>query len=332
MEPSRPSIFISHEGGENHWRLMEKLAAIFELYINPNPDNVFTFSSAKVPDCIDSHEQVDVAYSYLPDPSRLFSFIEVRDRNTNIGRGYIQEVIGKRKSIGVNDCCIVSTKGFSPDAQKLAQHEKIRIRIIDAKTDEKSDFFKLDQFSIKHHAPDIQSCIVDVIDTERQRTGAFTALAGDIFERELLMVTPDGHRIGLPLELLLNRILDYGGWAQLKVAQEKSTVLRLDCKGFGLKLCYTETGTGLPREVDVLTVSYTVRMQISQEKIPRSGLYYYRDALTDEILAEALLFKRDSERTAVCMVRTLTGIHRASAIMFLTEKELSRLATKKALD
>ena len=65
FKPSRPSIFMSPEGGDSHWRLMEKLAAIFELQVNPKKDDVFTFSTAQVPDCISSSEQVDAVYSYV---------------------------------------------------------------------------------------------------------------------------------------------------------------------------------------------------------------------------------------------------------------------------
>jgi len=72
---------------------MEKLAAIFELEVTPNSNELFTFTSAQVPDCISSSEQVDAAFSYVPDPTRFFSFMEVRDRGENIGRGYIQEII-----------------------------------------------------------------------------------------------------------------------------------------------------------------------------------------------------------------------------------------------
>lgn len=325
FEASRPSIFMSPEGGDAHWRLMEKLAAIFELQVNPKPDDVFTFSSAQVPDCISSSEQVDAAYSYVPDPTRFFSFLEVRDRTSNIGRGYIQEVIGKRKSLGVDDCCVVSTKGFAPDALRLAEHEGIRVRSIEAAGNRGSEFFGLQEFVVHQTAPDIQSCRVFVLDDERQRTGTFTIPGAEVFQRGVIVVTPEGGRLQVPLEALLDRVLASGGWHQLEEAGGEPISLGFKLTGPGLKLVYTEKGTGLSRELDIMAVSYVVKSSVGEVRLPRGETYYYRDALSGELLAEAVLFMASRQRTAVCMVRTLAGPHRANAILFLSEAELSEL-------
>lgn len=268
---------------------------------------------------------MDAAYSYVPDPTRLFSFIEVRDRSANIGRGYIQEIMGKRKALGVDDCCIVSTKGFAPDALKLADHEGIRARSIEAAGDRESDFFRLQEFVVQQTAPDIQSCKVLVLDAERQRTRTFAVPGAEVFERELLVMTPEGERLGLPLELLLDRVLASGGWQQLKAAKGEATSLGFRQAGPGLKLRYTEADTGLAREVDVLAVTYVVQARVGEARLPKGDTYYYRDAISGDLLAEAVLFMTPLQSTAVCMVRTLTGAHRASAVVFLNEQELSEL-------
>jgi hypothetical protein len=320
LSPTASSIFLSAEGGNHHWRLMEKLAAIFEVYTNPRRD-IFAFSTAYIPDCICSSEQVDVALSYVPDPARLISFTEVRDRNVNVGRGYIQHVMGKRKALGVDGCCVVSTRGFASNALRLAEHEGIRVRTIKSAEQTQSEFFRLKEFVVRRAAPDIVSCQVAVSDGER--TGTFTASPAEVLQRNLLIVTPE-RRLELPLVFILNKMLSAGGWQQLSEANGGPTSLGFKPAEPGLRLQYTEQATGLPREIDVVAVVFAVQARVGEVRLPRGSTYHYSDALSQELLAEAVLFQDSQERSAVCMVRAL-GANKAGAIMFLSERELCGL-------
>ncbi len=322
---SRPTIFVSPEGGDKNWRLMEKLAAILEITITPDSEELFTFTSAKVPDCISSSEQVDAAFSYVPDPTQFFSFMGVRDRNKNIGRGYIQEIIGKRKSLGCHECCVVSTKGFSPDALKLAAHEKINVRCLDNMGDQKSKFFALSEFEIKKHIPDIIKCEVIAYDPKRRRTGTFVSKGSEVFCKKLLFVDKEGKRSGLPLLQPLDRILSNGGWHQLENAENHNITLVFTVDSQRLKLSYIEDISEICRELDVKEIRYVVRGQIETALLPRGDTYYYRDAISGKLLAEAVLFVTNKSRETVCLTRTLSSPHRANAVAFLNEKELGTL-------
>lgn len=102
------TVFFSIEGEGEQWRLMEKVAAALEGFCRPPGEQFWTFSTAKVTDIVGAKEQVDVAYSYVPNPEEAFSFVEVRHRGSRVQRPYVQEVMGKKRSLRIADCCIVS--------------------------------------------------------------------------------------------------------------------------------------------------------------------------------------------------------------------------------
>jgi hypothetical protein len=124
------TLFFSTNKTDRSWRLKEKIVAIIESYFQERDDGIFTFSSARIKDAVDSLEEVDVAYTSFSDPTKYFSFVEVRDRSHNVGREYIQEVKGKRDSLNIEKCKIVSTRGFAPNAVKLASWAGIPLRLL----------------------------------------------------------------------------------------------------------------------------------------------------------------------------------------------------------
>lgn len=127
--PGRWSLFFAPHASDQAWRFKEKVVAIIEGSIHGRPD-VLTFSNARIDDCIGSAEEVDVAFSNAIEPENIFAFVEVRARSQKVGRPYIQQIIGKRQTLGIDSVTVVSTTGFSRDAIRLARHAGISIRVL----------------------------------------------------------------------------------------------------------------------------------------------------------------------------------------------------------
>jgi hypothetical protein len=125
----KPTVFFSAHHSDKQWRQKEKVVAIIESSLQ-GIEEPLTFSPAHVQDIIGATEEVDVAFGTSIDPLKPFSFVEVRDRNANVRRPYIQQVKGKRDSLGIERSLVVSTKGFSPNALKLAQSFDIPTRLL----------------------------------------------------------------------------------------------------------------------------------------------------------------------------------------------------------
>jgi hypothetical protein len=142
------TLFFSTNDKDKLWRHKEKIVAVIESYLQ-GKDDIFTYSSVKAKDIIGYSEQVDVAYTTIQDPMKLFSFVEVRDRSIQTGRQYIQEIMGKRTSLGINTCKVVSTKGFSRNAIRLASNQNITLRQLLPETEQKiKTWFKPDYLHI----------------------------------------------------------------------------------------------------------------------------------------------------------------------------------------
>src|SRR5262245_56901586 len=118
----KPGVFLATSHSDKEWRLQEQLVALFESNLCDS-ESAITFSPMDVPDVIGSTENVDVVFAAAKNTTSYLSFVEVRDRSTKVGRQYVQEIIGKRKSVAIPDCAIVSTAGFTKDAMRLATHE-----------------------------------------------------------------------------------------------------------------------------------------------------------------------------------------------------------------
>lgn len=145
----KPTLFFTTHQADKDWRLKEKTVAVIESYFQEQHD-LLTFSSTKIKDVVGSLEDVDIAYTSLSDPTDYFSFVEVRNRHKNVGRQYVQEIIGKRISLGLEKCKIVSTKGFSANAIRLASDQGICLRLLVLETAQnikrwfKPDFIGID--------------------------------------------------------------------------------------------------------------------------------------------------------------------------------------------
>ena len=75
----KPTIFFSVNAADEAWRFKEKIVAVIGSFLQGR-DDLYTFSSTSVRDIAGDLENLDVAYANIDDPTDLFSFIEVRDR------------------------------------------------------------------------------------------------------------------------------------------------------------------------------------------------------------------------------------------------------------
>lgn len=133
----KPTLFFSASHADKSWRLTEKIVAVIESFLQCR-DELFTLSSARIRDIARDLEDVDVAYTSTPHPMDPFSSVEVKDTKGKVGRQYIQEVMGKRDSLGIDTCVVVSTSGFTRNAIRLASRPEVSIplRLLHPETEE----------------------------------------------------------------------------------------------------------------------------------------------------------------------------------------------------
>ncbi len=188
----KPTLFFTTHQADRDWRLKEKVVAVIESYFQEQ-DDLLTFSSTKIRDVVGSLEDVDVAYTSLSDPTDYFSFVEVRNRHKNVGRQYIQEIIGKRISLGLEKCKIVSTKGFSANAIRLASDQGICLRLLLPETTESiKRWFKPDFIGISNPTFRIVKCSILV--AMGDRIYELKADQDKVLENNILVPTDEPHR------------------------------------------------------------------------------------------------------------------------------------------
>jgi hypothetical protein len=94
-------------------------------------ENVFTFSTASVPNGTPYPPTLDVVFSASPNPLAAFSFVQVKDYSEDkVNREYIDAVIGQRVQTGIPSCTVVSTTGFTAPALELARVQDVRLRVL----------------------------------------------------------------------------------------------------------------------------------------------------------------------------------------------------------
>lgn len=188
----KPTLFFSTNEADKSWRLKEKVVAVIESYLQER-DDIFTLSHAKITDVIGSLEEVDVAYTSLSDPRKFFSFVEVRDRSKKVGRPYIQEIMGKRDSLRIDACKVVSTRGFSRDAIRLASHKDIPLRLLASETEQNIKlWYKPD--TVKVHAPLFEIVKCSILARIGDGISEFKADRKKVLENNILIPTEEPHR------------------------------------------------------------------------------------------------------------------------------------------
>lgn len=134
-----------------------------------------------------------MAYASMSDPTEYFSFVEVRDRSKKVGRQYIQEIMGKRTSLNIDACKVVSTKGFSRDAIHLAFHQDISLRLLTSETEQNiKRWFKPDVIQVEYPLSEIVKC--SILARIGNKIYEFKAGREKVLENNILVFTKEPHR------------------------------------------------------------------------------------------------------------------------------------------
>lgn len=310
-----PTLFFSTNQADKSWRLKEKIIAIIESYLQDRED-VFTYSSTKIKDIIGQLEEVDVAYTSISDPMSFFSFIEVRDRSNNVGRPYIQEIMGKKTSLNIDKCRVVSTKGFSPNAILLASRQNIPLRLLlpESKQNIKR-WFKPDFFQVEYPAFKIIKCSVLV--TKDNKTIEFKGGIKKILENNILVRTNKLHEYNVisisrvfNVDVMQNPERKEKAFANIPAdgKYQKATIAIIyESPRLYLKAELPQTDTGKTKNfilpVKSIVFFTLLRRPVTCAKV--SYQYKYLDAINNEKIGELIIgsFKIENKTHYICLLR-----------------------------
>ncbi len=156
----KPRLFFSSNSADDIWRLKEKVIAVVESYLQ-GLDDLYGFSSKRIRNVVGDLEEVDVAFSSISDPQKIFEFVQVRDREDIEGRPWIEQLMGQRQALGIPAGIMVSTEGFSGQAIRLASNQGIPLRLLLPETEENTKkWFSSDTIDIRRPMVDIAKCSV----------------------------------------------------------------------------------------------------------------------------------------------------------------------------
>lgn len=309
----KPTVFLSANNKDDSWRLTEVLVAIIESYLHEG--DVHTISSTKTRDIAGDLEELDIAFSRASELTSYFSFIEVRDRSGKVGRNYVQEIIGKRSTVDISKCSIVSTTGFTRNAKRLAATEKVTIplRLLSTTSDEPS-WYASDSMHVQRNLWRIKKCVAQVSVGDNYYD--FETDADEAIDKKVLLATdnPDEF-LGVPIfkvfevEALRHPLADEKLFEQIPVDGKWHEVLPtavfFNTPKFYLRTDkYHEINAPEP-----FIPIHAIRFFIEICKLSTEGQVSkrcnYVDAMNGEILAQLALasFLIDENQFYLCLVR-----------------------------
>ena len=123
-------------------RDFELLVASLEDYLSPLGIEVASPDRIKDKDT-DQTREVDISLKGKIGSSEVLVIIECRDRNDNEDVRWIEELAGKRDSVGADKAMAVSSNGFTEPARRKAEKWNIELRtIIEVDLDEIGKWFE----------------------------------------------------------------------------------------------------------------------------------------------------------------------------------------------
>ena len=297
----QPTLFFNSNHAAEDWRLKEKIVALIESFLQPVA-NPYTFSDARLPDVIGSTEQTDVVFSVTPDLLAAFAFVEVRDRKEKVGRPYVQEIMGKRESLGVPSCIIASTKGFSRDAIALATSHGILLRVLNDSTPSDETWYQGGSLRASNEIIRINRVIVLAMNGDQ-------LIRGECEGDQAPILAPTGRAdeyqpvpIGAVLQVDILSHKDRTKEQLAKVPRDghpHEVVFSVEYKKPRLTLDWEGTLLPVKRVIFLSEVGYL------EEDAPFVEAYRYLDPASGELLAQALLARVNVEgqNGYACLVR-----------------------------
>ncbi|OGO37702.1 MAG: hypothetical protein A2147_00655 [Chloroflexi bacterium RBG_16_57_8] len=309
----KPQLFFSSSGSDKPWRLVEQIAAVIESFFQEKND-VYAYSPARIPNVVGDPTEVDVAYSYTPDPRDAFRFVQVRDRNDVQGRPWVEQVLGQQQSLDIRDSTMVSTELFSGNARCLAKKKNVRLRVLLPETEEAiKQWYKPDTIGV--HRPLSKIVKAVMIAKIGEKSGRFDADAAKANQNNILVETekPGYYRVVsiaqvFDVEVMMNTARSD---ELLKKAPDDSgfhnAVVGIEWKHPHLFLSLNKSHNARHNEPPVCPITGMVfDVQVSKQAAEYSICYRYR-YLNEEgsLIAQAIVSRVNSigRDSHICLVR-----------------------------
>ncbi|MBN2099689.1 MAG: hypothetical protein JW753_08845 [Dehalococcoidia bacterium] len=290
----KPTLFFSSNDVDSSWRLNEKMIALLESYLQGRED-LYTFSSARIPNVVGDPTEVDAAFSSLDDPTRFFRFVQVRAREGVEGRPWIEQIIGQKRSLGIGAATAVSTGGFSQYAINLASHEDILLRVLQPESAENiRKWYLPDSIGQEKTLIDIVRCsiLVETGPTIRE----FPADQDNTREDNILVPTVEPHRYRA---ISLIRVFDVD--IMQNPERRREFLARVPTGNASHKVTtaieykvpqlYLKTSESLSREsvVPIRAIVFFIAANKQRLGAPIAHRYKYLDAVNDAQLAQMMV-------------------------------------------
>lgn len=301
----KPRLYFSVNAADKSWRLKEKIAAVIESYFQ-DLDDLYVFSSKRIKNIVDDPEEVDVAFANISDPTSIFEFVQVRDRENTEGRPWVEQILGQRTSLGIDAGTMVSTDQFSQPAIRLASKNNIRLRLLLPETDENIKlWYKPNTIGIESPIVEIDHC--SVLAKVDDRILEFKAAESKSLEDNILVPTTDRHKYRV---ISLSRVFDVDVMRDEKrhedflakiptdVAFHKA-IAAIEYKQPRLYLRYKE---GIHPIVGIVFFARANRQFVNY---PITYRYKYLDAISNECIAQAIVADvyLENQQYYICLVR-----------------------------
>lgn len=300
----KQTLFFSKNAVDESWRFKEKISAVIESFFQ-NRDDLFTFSSIKVRDIVNDLEDLDAAFANIEDPNDLFSFIEVRDRGKKVGRQYIQEVMGKRTSLDIETCKIVSTKGFTRNAIRMASEVGIPLRLLlpESKQNIKK-WFSPDYIGMQSPLVEIARC--SILSRVGNKLQEFESDQAKSLGNNILVPTEDPHRYKI---ISLSRVFDVDIMRNQKYSEEFLSNVPMDNDFHKATVPYEYEEPRLYLKVEgksndenkfnicpIAAIVFFVLVSQQSLHTPITHRYKYLDAVNEEKIAEVIVAETSAKK------------------------------------
>jgi hypothetical protein len=311
----KSTIFFSVNASDNSWRFIEKVVAIIELQFQGR-DNLDTYSSKKINNIVGDTEELDVVYSDISDPSSVFNFVQVRDRDEIEGRPWVQQILGQRATLGINAGILVSTSSFSKPAIRSAQQAGIPLRVLQNETRENTiKWFTPDTVGVFFHSAIVDHCSIVV--NHNNNNFEFRADKPKCSDNNILVSTTIQDEYNM---ISLNKVFDVDvtqnnpKYTELfekipkdGIVHNTTAVANYSEPHLFLKVNPSEPDKEFQPQEIVPISAIVFYIQIVKQMIdaPITKRYKYVDAINDKCIAQAIVAetKIDNQTNYLCLVK-----------------------------
>ncbi len=312
----KPRLYFSTNASDKSWRFKEKIVAVIESYFQ-NLDDLYVFSSKKIQNIVNDPEEIDVAFANISDPTSIFEFVQVRDRQNTEGRPWVEQLLGQRASLGIEAGGImVSTGKFSQNAIRLASKKNIRLRLLLPESEENIKvWYEPNTIGVQSPIVEIDHC--SVLAGVDNRILEFKTDERKSIENNILVPTTEKNKYRI---ISLARVFDVDVMGNNKRQKEflakipintefhKATLV-IQYKRPRLYLKVNPpyiTVSGEPKEIlPIVGIVFFVRANHQALNFPIAYRYKYVDAINNTCIGQAIIAEDylDDQEFYICLLR-----------------------------